>query len=121
MLEKQKKNEININGKPVQVTPKRLTFFDVQAIAPLFANGDMNFSNYWRYAFSNWLHYAPSIDIEDLNPEEGQQLASLLPQPTQIMDWLVFREAKSGTSNSSSTDDLLMSDFATNEKGWNTF
>jgi hypothetical protein len=98
-----------------------LTFFDVQAIAPLFANGDMNFSNYWRYAFNNWLHYEPSIDIEDLNPEEGQQLASLLPQPTQIMDWLVFREAKSGTSNSSSTDGLLISDFATNNKGWNTF
>ena len=106
MSEKQKKNEININGKPVQVTSKRLTFFDVQAIAPLFANGDMNFSNYWRYAFSNWLHYEPSIDIEDLNPEEGQQLASLLPQPTQ---------------NSSSTDGLLISDFATNNKGWNTF
>ena len=121
MSEKQKKNEIIINGKPVQVTPKRLTFFDVQAIAPLFANGDMNFSNYWRYAFSNWLHYEPSIDIEDLNPEKGQQLASLLPQPTQIMDWLVFREAKSDASNSSYMADLLTNDFATNEKAWNTF
>ena len=121
MSEKQKKNEININGKPVQVTPKRLTFFDVQAIAPLFANSDMNFSNYWRYAFYNWLEYNPSIEVELITPEEGRLLTALLPQPPQVMDWLVFREAKSDASNSSYMADLLTNDFATNEKAWNTF
>ncbi len=121
MSEKQKKNEININGKPVQVTPKRLTFFDVQAIASLFANSDMNFSNYWRYAFHNWLEYEPSIELDSITPEEGQHLTALLPQPSQVMEWLVFPEAKSEESNSSYTVDLLTGGFATNEKGWNTF
>ncbi len=121
MLEEKKTSKITINGKPVQVTPKRLTFFDVQAVGPLFANSDLNFSNYWLYAFHNWLDCKPSIEVEQISPEEGQALAGLLPEPSQVIEWLVFREAKSATSDSISITDLSLSDFATNEKGWNTF
>jgi hypothetical protein len=120
MLE-EKTNKIYINGNPVQVSAKRLTFFDVQAIAPLFASGDMDFSNYWRYAFYNWLRYSPSIEVESLTPEEGKALADLLPEPSQVMEWLVFREAKSATSSDTSTTGVSVTDFATNEKGWSTF
>jgi len=121
MLEEKKTSKITINGKPVQVTPKRLTFFDVQAVGPLFANSDLNFSNYWLYAFHNWLDCKPSIEVEQISPEEGQALAGLLPEPSQVIEWLVFREAKSATSDSISTTDLSLSGFATNEKGWSTF
>lgn len=120
MLE-EKKNNIRINGNPVQVTAKRLTFFDVQAIAPLFSSGDMDFSNYWRYAFYNWIRCNPSIDVESLTPDEGQAIAGLLPEPSQVMEWLVFREAKSDKSNGTFTTEGQPTDFATNEKGWNTF
>lgn len=120
MLE-EKKSNISINGNPVRVSAKRLTFFDVQAIAPLFASGDMDFSNYWRYAFYNWLHCDPSIDVESLSPDEGQALAGLLPEPSQVMEWLVFREAKSDKSSSTFTTEGRQTDFATNEKGWSTF
>ena len=84
-MSEEKKNKIKINGTPVQVSAKRLTFFDVQAIAPLFANSTLDFSNYWRYAFYNWLDCTPSIDFESLSPEEGQSLAELLPEPSQVM------------------------------------
>ena len=117
----EKRNKIYINGAPVQVSAKRLTFFDVQAVAPLLANGDMDFSNYWRFAFHNWLSCTPSIEVDTLTPDEGKALASMLPEPSQVMEWLVFREAKSVTSNSSFTDDSSMTGFATNEKGWSTF
>ena len=120
-MSEEKKNKIKINGTPVQVSAKRLTFFDVQAIAPLFANSTLDFSNYWRYAFYNWLDCTPSIDFESLSPEEGQSLAELLPEPSQVMEWLVFREAKSATSDATLTTGLPRTDFATNEKGWNTF
>ncbi len=120
MLE-EKKNKININGAPVQVSAKRLTFFDVQAVAPLFASGHSDFSNYWRFAFHNWLRCSPSIEVEFLTPEEGKALAELLPEPSQVREWLVFREAKSATSSNTSTTEALRTDFATNEKGWSTF
>jgi hypothetical protein len=121
MSEEQKKNKIYINDTPVTVTAKRLTFFDVQKVAPLFTNVGLDFSSYWRHAFSHWLSYEPSIDIDTLSPTEGQELMSMLPEPTQIMDWLLFRPAKSVTSNSSYTEELLASGFATNEKGWSIF
>ena len=79
------------------------------------------FSNYWRYAFYNWLRYNPSIEVESLTPEEGKALADLLPEPSQVMEWLVFREAKSATSNDTSITEVSTTDFATNEKGWSTF
>jgi len=60
-------------------------------------------------------------DIEGLSPEVGQRLAALLPEPAQVMEWLVFREAKSAASNTSFTGAVWSSDFATNEKGWSTF
>ena len=87
-----------------------MTFFDVQAIAPLFANSTLDFSNYWRYAFYNWLDCTPSIDFESLSPEEGQSLAELLPEPSQVMEWLVFREANGDIRrylNNRSTKDRL--------------
>ena len=118
---------ITINGQPLEITAKRLTFFDIQEVAPLFIGGDLNFSRYWRHAFSRWLDFQDSkgnsieLNTEDLSPEEGAELTALLPDPSQIMDWLVFREAKLTTSNNLSTANLSTSDFATNEKGWNTF
>ena len=72
-------------------------------------HGSLDFSDYWRHAFSHWLSYTDpdgrsiEIDIEDLSPEDGQTLANLLPNPNQIMEWLVFREAKSDKSSTSST------------------
>ena len=103
MSKKKKKNEIKINGTPIEVTAKRLTFFDVQEIAPLLMNRDIDFSRYWRHALSKWLYYEPAtVDVDNLSPKDGQVLASLLPQPSQVMEWLVFREAKSDKSNISS-------------------
>ena len=127
MSEEMKKNKITINGQPLEITAKRLTFFDIQEVAPLFIGGDLNFSRYWRHAFSRWLDFQDSkgnsieLNTEDLSPEEGAELTALLPDPSQIMDWLVFREAKLTTSSNLSTANLSTSDFATNEKGWNTF
>mgnify|MGYP003109091710 CR=1 FL=1 len=123
-----KKSEIEINGKQYIVEAKGLTFFDVQAVAPVLASGSLDFSNYWRHAFTRWLDFydvkdqcAEHPDIENLSPEAGQQLAALLPEPSQVMEWLVFREAKSAASNTSFTGGLWSTDFATNEKGWSTF
>ena len=127
MSEEMKKSKIAINGQPLEITAKRLTFFDIQEVAPLFIGGDLNFSRYWRHAFSQWLTFQDpdgksiEIDTESLSPEEGAELTILVPDPAQIMDWLVFREAKSTTSDNLSTASLSTSDFATNEKEWNTF
>jgi len=127
MSEEMKKSKITINGQPLEITAKRLTFFDIQEVAPLFIGGDLNFSRYWRHAFSRWLIFQDpdgksiELDTENLSPEEGAELTTLLPDPAQIMDWLVFREAKLTTSSSLSTASLSTSDFATNEKGWSTF
>ena len=74
-------------------------------------HGSLDFSNYWRHAFSHWLSYTDpdgrsiEIDIENLSPEDGQVLANLLPNPNQVMEWLVFREAKLVKSNTSSMGD----------------
>jgi len=121
MSEEQKKSEIEINGLPYQISAKRLTFFDIQKAAPLFMNSNFDFSDYWRYAFSNWLLYDDYFDVDNLTPEEGKALAELLPDPSQIMDWLVFRPAKSAASNNSFMADPSAAGFATNEKGWSTF
>tara|TARA_R100000234_G_scaffold104849_2_gene74885 strand:- start:30843 stop:31160 length:318 start_codon:yes stop_codon:yes gene_type:complete len=94
-MSKEKKNKIEIDGTPIEIKAKRLTFFDVQAVAPLLMNNNMDFSQYWRHALANWLYYEPSIDIDNLSPEEGKELAKLLPEPSEVMNWLVFREAKS--------------------------
>ena len=106
MSEEPKKNEIEIGGLPYQISAKRLTFFDIQKVAPLFMNGNLDFSDYWRYAFNNWLLYNDYFDMENLTPEEGRALAELLPDPSQVMEWLVFRPAKSVKSSTSSTGDL---------------
>tara|TARA_R100000781_G_scaffold25476_1_gene18746 strand:- start:11029 stop:11343 length:315 start_codon:yes stop_codon:yes gene_type:complete len=98
-----KKNKIKINGRPLEITAKRLTFFDVQAVAPLLMDGTMDFSQYWRHAFEKWLVCDDYIDIEGLTPSEGQSLTALLPEPSEVMGWLVFQEAKSATSSGSST------------------
>ena len=91
----QKKNKIKIQGKEIEVKPKDITFFDIQSVAPIFANSDLNFSSYWDYAFRNWLQFDTDVDINILTPAEGNQLASLLPSPTDVMGWLAFREAGS--------------------------
>tara|TARA_Y100001938_G_C7982616_1_gene375202 strand:+ start:232 stop:570 length:339 start_codon:yes stop_codon:yes gene_type:complete len=109
MSQEKKKNKVTINGKPVLVSNRRLTFYHIQAVAPLMMHGSLDFSDYWRHAFSHWLHYSDpdgrsiEIDIDDLSPQDGAKLSALLPEPSQVMDWLVFREAKSDSSSSSST------------------
>ena len=106
-----KQKKLKINDTPTQVTAKRLSFFDIQATAPLLMNGNLDFSDYWRYAFSHWLDSTNpddkpiNIDIENLSPEDGIQLAKLLPDPSEVMGWLVFREAKPDESDTSSTGD----------------
>ena len=111
MSKEKKNNKIIIEGKPVEISTRRLTFYNVQAVAPLMMHGTLDFSEYWRYAFSNWLNYSDpdghsiEIDIEALSPEDGRKLTALLPEPSQVMGWLVFREAKSATSGVSSTGD----------------
>ena len=124
----QNKSELEIDGKAYTILTKKLTFFDVQAVAPLLAQGSLDFSAYWRHAFTKWLEFydakdqcAEYPDIEGLSPEVGQRLAALLPEPAQVMEWLVFREAKSAASNTSFTGAVWSSDFATNEKGWSSF
>tara|TARA_R100000149_G_C5876835_1_gene140777 strand:- start:880 stop:1248 length:369 start_codon:yes stop_codon:yes gene_type:complete len=119
-----KKSEIEINGKQYIVEAKELTFFDVQAVAPVLASGSLDFSDYWRYAFARWPDFYGDDERPDTNsvsPEVGQQLASMLPEPSKVMEWLVFREAKSAASNTSFTGGAWSTDFATNEKGWSTF
>jgi hypothetical protein len=112
-MSQEKKNsiEIEINGLLHEISAKPLTFFDVQAAAPLLMSGTMDFSDYWRHAFSHWLNYTNpdgqfiEIDIESLSPDDGKKLTSLLPDPSEVMEWLVFRPAKSDKSSSSSTGD----------------
>ena len=122
-MSQEKKNsiEIEINGLLHEISAKPLTFFDVQAAAPLLMSGTMDFSDYWRHAFRNWLFYDDYFDVERLTPEEGKALASILPEPSEVMEWLLFREPKSAKSNTASTAGPLPTDFGTNEKGWNTF
>ena len=108
-MSQENKNKITINRQPIEVTKRRLTFYNIQQVAPLMTHGSLDFSNYWRHAFSHWLSYTDpdgrsiEIDIEGLSPEDGQTLANLLPNPNQIMEWLVFREAKSDKSSTSLT------------------
>ena len=110
-MSQEKKNKITIEDNLVEVNVRRLTFYSVQAVAPLMIHGTLDFSEYWRYAFTNWLSYSDSdghsieIDIDTLSPEDGGKLTALLPEPSQVMDWLVFREAKSVTSKVSSKGD----------------
>lgn len=107
----EKKNKLEIDSQPLEITAKRLTFFDVQAVAPLLMDGTMDFSQYWRHAFIHWLTYSDpdgnvaSLNIDTLSPMDGAKLSALLPQPSEVMEWLVFREAKSETSKGSSTGD----------------
>ena len=120
-MSQEKKNsiEIEINGLLHEISAKPLTFFDIQEVAPLFIGGDLNFSRYWRHAFNNWLIYDGYFDTENLTPDEGKALAALLPDPSEVMEWLLFRESKSVKSNTSSTAGPLPTDFDTKEKGWN--
>ena len=121
-MSQEKKNsiEIEINGLLHEISAKSLTFFDVQAAAPLLMSGTMDFSDYWRHAFNHWLIYDDYFDMENLTPQEGQALTALLPEPSEVMEWLLFRESKSVKSNTSSTVGPLPTDFDTKEKGWNT-
>ena len=120
-MSKEKKSKIEINGKEIEVKVKQLTFFDVQAVAPLLSDGSLDFSLYWRHAFNHWLTYDSEFDIENLTPSEGAALSALLPEPNEVVGWLLFREPRSAKLNISSTGDPLVNDFATNEKGWSTF
>ena len=101
----EKKSKIEINGNEIEVTIKKLTFFDVQAVAPLLSEGSLDFSQYWKYAFKHWLTYNSEIDIENISPAEGAVLSALLPEPNEVIGWLLFREPKSAKSNTSSTGD----------------
>ena len=57
-----------------------------------------------------------TLTWKDSTPEEGKALASILPEPSEVMEWLLFREPKSDKSNTSSTAGPLPTDFGTNEK-----
>ena len=110
-MSQENKSKITIDGKPIEVSKRRLTFYHIQKVAPLMMHGSLDFSDYWRHAFGHWLHYTNpdgqsiELDIESLSPEDGKKLTSLLPDPSQVMEWLVFRPAKSDKSSSSSTGD----------------
>ena len=104
-MSKEKKNKIEINGKEIEVKVKQLTFFDVQAVAPLLSDGSLDFSEYWRHAFIHWLTYDSAFNIDTLSPLEGATLSALLPEPNEVIGWLLFRESKSAKSNTSSTGD----------------
>ena len=97
--------KLKINDTPTQVTAKRLSFFDIQATAPLLMNGNLDFSEYWKHAFSQWLTCDPPVDYNLLSPEDGVELGTLLPDPSDGMGGLVFREAKPDESDTSSTGD----------------
>ena len=100
-MSQEKKNKIKIDGKEIEVKVKQLTFFDVQAVAPLLSDGNLDFSLYWRHAFNHWLTYDLEFNIENLTPSEGATLAALLPEPNEVVGWLLFREPKSAKSNTS--------------------
>ena len=110
-MSQEKKSKITIDGKPILVNNRRLTFYHIQSVAPLMMHGSLDFSDYWRHAFSHWLYYSDpdgrsiEIDINNISPEDGAKLTTLLPEPSQVMEWLVFREAKSATSDTLSKGD----------------
>tara|TARA_R110000824_G_scaffold177464_1_gene356845 strand:+ start:97 stop:414 length:318 start_codon:yes stop_codon:yes gene_type:complete len=104
-MTQEKKSKIEINGKEIEVKVKQLTFFDVQAVAPLLSDGSLDFSQYWRYAFNNWLIYNSEFDMENISPEEGATLSALLPAPNEVISWLLFRDKKLDRSSTSSTGD----------------
>ncbi len=89
------KNKLMIKGNEVEVFVKEITFFDVQKVAPSIAKDDLDFSFYWQHAFENWLSFNKDVDINSLTPDEGNALASLLPHPTKVVEWITFREAGS--------------------------
>jgi len=111
-MSQENKSKITIDGRPIEVSKRRLTFYHIQKVAPLMTHGSLDFSDYWRHAFSNWLNYKDAdgrsieIDTESLTPEDGKRLTELLPDPNQVIEWLVFRPAKSAKSSTSSTGDL---------------
>jgi len=104
-MSQEKKSKIEINGEEIEVTVKQLTFFDVQAVAPLLSDGSLDFSQYWRYAFDNWLTYDSEFNIENITPEEGAALSAMLPEPNEVIGWLLFRDTKSDRSSTSLTGD----------------
>ena len=111
-MSQENKSKITIDGRPIEVSKRRLTFYHIQKVAPLMTHGSLDFSDYCRHAFSHWLNYknpdgqSIEIDIESLSPDDGKKLTSLLPDPSEVMEWLVFRPPKSVKSSTSSMGDL---------------
>ena len=96
-----KRHEI-LDGKLV-VTLKEPTFLDMQRAAQLLINDSgIDLSDYWRYAFANWVESTePEMSTEELlrlTPEAGKALSELLPSPEEMVEMLGFSKAKSTPS-----------------------
>ena len=93
-----KQHEI-LDGQLV-VTLKEPTFLDMQKAAQiLITDKGIDLSDYWRYAFVNWIESTkPEMSTEELvrlKPEVGKALSELLPSPEEMVEMLGFSKAKS--------------------------
>ena len=90
-----KKQKMEIQGRAIEVEVATPTFFDVQSLAPLFVQDNIDLAQYWMAAFNKWLQFSEPVVLTELTVEEGLQLQSFIPDPVQVIEWLSFREAKS--------------------------
>jgi len=68
----------------------------------LIKDSGIDLSDYWRYAFVNWIDSTtPEMSTEELlrlTPEAGKALSELLPSPEEMVEMLGFSKAKSTPS-----------------------
>ena len=91
-----------LDGKLI-VNLKEPTFLDMQKAAQfLIKEGGVDLSDYWTYAFANWVESTePEMSTEELLrliPEAGKALSELLPSPEEMVEMLGFSKAKSTPS-----------------------
>ena len=89
-----------LDGKLI-VNLKEPTFLDMQKAAQfLIKEGGVDLSDYWTYAFANWVESTEMSTEELLRliPEAGKALSELLPSPEEMVEMLGFSKAKSTPS-----------------------
>ena len=80
----------------MEVWTRDVTFLDMQNAAQTMFKMDndgtasLDLEGYWRYAFRHWvLRTNPSMtadELSDVNAYIGEQLASILPKPTELAE-----------------------------------
>ena len=92
-----------MNGQ-LTVKIKEPTFLDIQQAAQyLIGEEGINLSEYWEYAFTNWV--ISDTDLLNLNAKAGKELSALLPSPQDLVEMLGFTKPQATSSIVSSMGD----------------